>query len=124
MNLEEPYLNEEICFLEWLDEFSKRVDGYQSVRKNFLNNVSLLPLNKKEILYSETLNPNHYINLHAIWSKTKQGHEYWGLLETKWKAFLFNIKIFEDQPEYNVKNIYIGCSVNKIKKIKIHFEGD
>jgi len=124
MNLEKPYLNKEICFLEWLDEFSKKRLDYRSVQKNFLYNVSLLPLYKKEQLYNEAINPKQYINLHAHWCKTPQGHAYWRLLECEWKAFLSIIEKYEDHPNYKVKKIFIDYPINTIKKIKVKFEGD
>jgi hypothetical protein len=124
MNFKKPYLNEEICFLEWLDEFSKRVVNYQSVRENFLYNISLLSLTRKERLYRETVNPNQYILLHAIWHETPQGHEYWRFIDSRWNAFLFNIEKFKGRPEYKVKKIFIDRSINNLKKIEIKFEGD
>jgi len=123
MNLEKPYLNEEICFLEWLIIFSEKTEGYELAYKNFLHNISLLSSYKKKRLYNKNLHPTQYINLHAHWSKTQEGYNYWKIVNDEWKTVLYDIENYEDHPEYNVKKIFFNHLPNT-KKLKVKFEGD
>ena len=72
-----------------LIDFLKENNVYEQFIDNFKQSFKYYNYETLEMLI-ETYNPTNYINYAFDWDKTKEGWEYWNIVNIKWISYLSN----------------------------------